>query len=264
MENQSEIETLFERILAGDYDDDEPWEAVRELQTIATGEVFERAAEWCVSNEPLKRARGVDVLAQIGRTADNPVTLFADESFPLLAAILQNDADPRPLGSAIAALGHLKNPAAIPLIIGFRSHPSADLRFDVACALGHFPGDEQSIDALIALMRDEDSDVRDWATFGLGVLGNADNERIRSALYRNVRDSDSATRHEAMAGLAKRGDQRVVRPLMKDLKRWPETIPLKEAACDILGLGWEQCDRPGEELVEELQRRFEVLKEHDA
>jgi hypothetical protein len=70
----------------GDYEDETPWQAVRELRRIATREVFDKAAVWCRSGEPLARARGLDVLAQIGKTVDYPNNSFLDESFSVVRA----------------------------------------------------------------------------------------------------------------------------------------------------------------------------------
>ncbi|MFL6415239.1 MAG: hypothetical protein ACJ74Y_06165 [Bryobacteraceae bacterium] len=66
------IQQLFLRTLEGAYDDERPWDAVRELQKIGTREVFGFAAEWCRSTDPLRRARGTDVLAQIGKNLGHP------------------------------------------------------------------------------------------------------------------------------------------------------------------------------------------------
>jgi len=255
------IDELFTQTLAGDYHADEPWEAVRKLQGNGTREVFEIAAAWCRSPEPLKRARGADILGQLGKTAENPNTLFADESFQTLSVLVSREEDARPLSSAVAALGHLGNPSAVPLIVMLCKHPSDEVRFDLAFALGCFPEHEQSMSALIELMGDEDSDVRDWATFGLGVLGTADSEEIRASLIRNLSDIDEDTREEAIAGLAMRGDLAALRPLLQELKDAP-SLCVKEAAFSLLGVGWENSDREPSALAAELERRFhEFLRE---
>src|SRR6185437_15511526 len=46
--------------------------------------------------------------------------------------------------------------------------------FAVACALGSYPNDPQAVPALLDLTNDTDEDVRDWAVFGLGNLGDSD------------------------------------------------------------------------------------------
>ena len=58
----------------------------------------------------------------------------------------------------------------------------------MAFALGCFPNDPLSAETLLRLTQDTDEDVRDWATFGLGVLGNTDSDEIREVL-----SSDSPT-----------------------------------------------------------------------
>jgi len=63
-----------------------------------------------------------------------------------------------PLEAAITALGHLDNPAAIPLIIAHQNHPTCDVRFAVAFALGSFPNEAESIRTLLTLMDDSDDD----------------------------------------------------------------------------------------------------------
>jgi hypothetical protein len=59
----AEIDGLFEETLVGDYDDELPWKAVSALRRIGTREVFDRAATWCKSGNPMERARGASVLA---------------------------------------------------------------------------------------------------------------------------------------------------------------------------------------------------------
>jgi hypothetical protein len=68
----AQMDELFTQTLTGDYDDEAPWEAVDKLRHLGTRQVFECAAEWCTSDDALKRARGADVLSQIGRTVEHP------------------------------------------------------------------------------------------------------------------------------------------------------------------------------------------------
>lgn len=150
------INELFARTLVGDYKDDAPWHAVHELRHIGSREVFDKATEWCRSTDSLIRARGLDVLAQIGKTADHPSNSFPDESFSVVSGVLRSEQEIQPLDSAIAALGHIDNPSAIPLIIRNQSHPDSKVRFSVAWALGAFSNDPRSAECLILLMQDED------------------------------------------------------------------------------------------------------------
>jgi HEAT repeat protein len=165
-----EIDALFAQTLSGDYDDETPWEAVHALRRVGTREVFEKAAEWCQSANPLIRARGADVLARLGKTVDHTGNNFPEDSYSVIAGLLQGETEAQPLAAAIAALGHLDNPCAVSLIVTFHSHPSPEVRFDVAFALGCFPNETLSVATLLHLMQDTDADVRDWATFGLAFL----------------------------------------------------------------------------------------------
>jgi HEAT repeat protein len=134
----SDIDELFAQTLRGAYDDDAPWEAVHSLRQIGTRQVFEKAARWVESPEPLVRARGLDVLAQLGKTAQHPSNSFPQECYAVVAGALERERDLQPLNSAVSALGHLDDARAIPLIAGFHGHPAAEIRFSVACALGSF------------------------------------------------------------------------------------------------------------------------------
>src|SRR5205085_12115620 len=184
----AEIDELFVPTLTGEYDADVPWEAVGKLRNLGTRQVFERAAEWCTLGDPSKRARGADVLAQIGRTAEHPHNNFPEESYSVVSQLAQHEKDPLPLLAAIHALGHIADPRALPLLIENSAHADRDVRFAVALALGNFANDPSSVQALIALMEDPDGGVRDWATFGLGVLGHADSTEIRAALLKRTTD----------------------------------------------------------------------------
>jgi hypothetical protein len=132
-----QMDEIFDQTLTGNCDDESAWEVVRTLRRMGSREVFERAAEWCSSDSPPKRARGADVLAQLGRTVDHPSNNFPEESFSVVSALAQREKDPWPLRSAVHALGGIGNALAVPLVIEHRRHPDADVRFAVACALGN-------------------------------------------------------------------------------------------------------------------------------
>jgi len=81
MMTDSDIDELFAQTLQGDYDDHEPWDAVQSLRRIGTRQVFDKAVEWIESAARLERARGLDVIAQIGKTAEHPSNSFPQESY---------------------------------------------------------------------------------------------------------------------------------------------------------------------------------------
>ncbi len=159
--NQANIDELFQQTLQGDYEDDAPWEAVHQLRRMGTREVFDRAAEWCRSSDPLHRARGCNVLAQLGKTVDHPTGNFPGECYETVSELVLHETENRPLSSAIAALGHIGDPCAIPLILQHQNHPDQIVRFDVAFALGCFRNDPACVEALLKLTQDDDDDVRD-------------------------------------------------------------------------------------------------------
>src|SRR5215469_2829663 len=255
----SQLNDIFARTLSGDYDDDAPWEAVRTLHWMGSREVFEYAAEWCISPSPLKRARGADVLAQLGKTADHPSNNFPDESFAVVSALVRQEKDPLPLLAAIHALGHIGNPQAVALVIAHRLHSEPDVRFAVAFALGNFPDDPSAIEGLLALTQDADKDVRDWATFGVGVLGNGDSPEIRDALVKCLGDSDEDVREEAMVGLGKRKDERVLPVLLSALEQPATPDRAVEAASEMLDMQNESEDWKGTDYAAALRERFSGL-----
>jgi HEAT repeat protein len=256
-----EIDELFAQTLIGDYDDELPWEAVNALRRIGTREVFDRAAAWCKSGNPMERARGASVLAQLGKTAEHPTNNFAEESYLAVSQMLQQENEIQPLSSEIHTLGHLDNPAAVPLISSYQQHPEADVRFAVACALGSFANDPKAIQVLLTLTKDADTDVRDWAVFGLGNLGDADSAEIRDALFSRLNDSDEAVREEALIGLAKRKDTLVLPALLAALNQSEVdgpgiTMLTIEAADAMLDLENERTDWSGADYIAALRERF--------
>jgi HEAT repeat protein len=196
-------------------DEDLAWEAVVTLHLRGTREVLDAARKLCASNYPKERKLGADILGQLGV----PVRSFPVESVKALLPMLKTEQDDEAIYSICIALGHIHDPATVPVLAKLKSHPSVQIRWAIAGALGGFE-DQLAITTLIELSRDQDGIVRDWATFGLGTQISVNTPEIKNALLARLSDKDEVTRGEALRGLATRKDQRVLKPLIKELERY--------------------------------------------
>lgn len=187
------------------------WDYVVALQFRSGEAVFQAASDWCASSDSSLRSLGADVLGQLG-VWDRP---FREESLLILWPLLE-DSSAAVLHSTVHALGHLDIAGDESRFLPLLGHESADVRCAIACAIGSVESD-LAVDMLIRLSEDSDTNVRDWATFGLGSQIEMDSEAIREALLRRVADPDNETRVEAFVGLARRRDKRVVAPLLVEL-----------------------------------------------
>jgi HEAT repeat protein len=142
---------------------------------------------------------------------------FAADSFQLVTSVLEGTGDLETLCSSLYALGWLRVARGVDYVLGFLNHPDEQVRFAVTHALTKLNEDQRSIDGLIRLTTDNDVDVRDWATFGLGSIVDIDTPNIRSALLARLHDSDQVTRCEALVGLARRKDNRIINTLIREL-----------------------------------------------
>lgn len=235
------VTELFAAALAGEWDSDERWEHIHELRCHPTRETFDAAVALCRSDDPQDRSVGVDVLAQLKphlRYADAPKRWdphapgpFHDETVDLLLAMLDHEQEVIVLDAIGTGLGHLSDPRGIEPMSAFRDHPSAIVRHAVAFAmLCH--DDDRAVTTLLGLMTDLDSDVRDWATFGIGSQIERDTPEIREALAARLMDADADTRVEAIGGLAARGDLRALEPLL-EMREHFEGLTVDEALCDL-------------------------------
>jgi len=265
MTTQAEIDELFQQTLVGDYDEEEdeggPWEAVSKLQALASDEsegrmVFDKAVRWCRDKKPAKRRRGVDILAQLGKTDENPDVVFATETYDIVVSVLEDELDLQVIDSCLVALGHLGIAAAIPLILEHRKNTDPDVRFAVTFALGSFADDPTAIHALLELMEDNDPDIRDWATFALGIQGSADTPEIREALIERLDDGNPDTREEAVAGLGKRKELRVLPDLIELLQEEEVSYGVVEAACNLLDMPEINEQWSADDYIEALSTRF--------
>ncbi len=130
--------------------------------------------------------------------------------------MLECEQDHGVLQSIVVALSHLRLSEVIEPVLRFRDHVDPEVRHGVVLALmGH--EDVQAIEALIELTRDPEAHVREWATFALGTQVEVDTPDLRDALMERVADNDDDTRCEALVGLARRGDRRVLPALQSSL-----------------------------------------------
>ncbi len=188
-------------------DDDEPSSPspVSELQRRGGSRIFERAKTLCSSDDAPTREVGLDVLAQLDFTKPDEDRPHRSDSVEIAAGLLDDPAL-YVVRSAAWALVHLKTEKAIGLLIGLKNHNDSDVRQAVAHGLGGQEG-PLAVETLIELMSDNCDDVRDWATFSLGTLCEADSLEIRAALQERLSDSAEDVRDEALWGLAKRKDR---------------------------------------------------------
>jgi HEAT repeat protein len=209
-------------------DEDAAWEPVFLLHIRDTREVLDAAALLCSSNKPRERELGADILGQLGI----PERAFPNECFYLLAEMLRTETKPDVLNSILTAFGHLEKPETIDLVLPFKTHAEANVCFGVVMGLQP-NNDSRAIAALIDLSNDADADVRDWATFGLGSQIDLDSPAIRAALFARLADPDDDTQAEAMVGLARRKDDRVIALLIEKLSSGSVSEMDVEAAKEI-------------------------------
>lgn len=200
---------LVEIALDADDESDAYWDAVRELQRRGTREVFELSSELCACQEPHALRVGLDVLGQLGYERGRP---FLADSLPI-ALRLSGDTEQVVRVSALAALGNLGDPQALPVLLSQMADPDAATRLVIAQAMPSVladPPQPEGIQALIRLSEDEDPRVRDWATFGLGSLLEVNSEEVRIALNQRLDDPEGDAAGEALVGLARRRDPKIV------------------------------------------------------
>jgi HEAT repeat protein len=193
-------------------DEDIAWDAVVALHFRGTREVLQRGEELAHSDYFEERCLGANILGQLGV----PERTFPKECTTVLLGMLDKETNDEVIQAVLIGLGHLKQIESIEPASRLSKHSDPEIRHGVVfCLLGH--DDPKAVETLIELSKDEDAYVRDWATFGLGTQIDLDTQAIRDALADRLNDEDDDARHEAMAGLAKRKDRRVIAAITKGL-----------------------------------------------
>ncbi len=213
------------RLALNQDDEHAAWEPVVVLHCRGTPEVLAEAEHLCFSSVCKERVLGANILGQLGV----PDRAFPEECFRVLAERSGVERDANVLEAIGVAFGHLDDKRAIPLLVPLSKHQDKDVRFGVVQGLLRHP-DTTAIVTLIELTKDEDEEVRNWATFGLGHAVNTDTTEIRAALLERVTDSHDETRGEALVGLARRKDPRVLEPIILELDSEHVGLLVLEAA----------------------------------
>jgi HEAT repeat protein len=235
-------EELFAATLIGEYDDDTPWEAVSVLRLRGTPEVFEVAKRYCGSGNPKARARGLNVLAQLGAGKSEAERPFMAESVSIAIGHLR-DADRDTVSSAAWALSHLGTQPGVAALIGLRNYPDPDVRQAVACCID-LRSHPEWVSILVPLTEDENAVVRNWATFALGseetveggVWRYPDSLEIRTALRNRLEDTYEEARREAVWGLVRRRDPVGLKLLLDQLQSGSWWSGDEYAAEEVLGV----------------------------
>ena len=214
---QNDLRTANELIslALAEPDEDVAWESVVILHLRGSWEVFEAARSLCQSDCVVEKTLGVNILGQLGV----PDRTFPNECVDVLLPLLRSEVDVGVLQATCFALGHTSDKRAADELTKLATHPSDLIRYGVAFAIANLQN-QIAIDTLIQLTTDTVVEVRDWATFGLGNQIESNNPEIRSALLHATTDANEVVRGEAFMGLARRRDERVMEPLIRELSVW--------------------------------------------
>jgi HEAT repeat protein len=231
-QDQRPVSELVEAALAAEEEEDAANDALVVLHVRGTREVLDAALALRASNDPKRRALAATILGQLG----TPDRTFPEECRAALLDLVRREQEAAVLAAAVFALGHRGKPCDAPELIALRRHPSDQIRRAVARALQGTTS-EMGVQTLLELMDDPYDLARDWATTGIGMTVALDGPKIRAALLRRADDGDEWTRAEALHGLARRGDKRVVPYLRTELSHSRENTYLFEyAAKTYLGI----------------------------
>ncbi|PWU08227.1 MAG: hypothetical protein C5B50_30000 [Verrucomicrobia bacterium] len=194
-----------------DRDGDEYWHPLWTLQH-RLPQVLGEVRNLLESSDAKSREVGSDILGQNGVRHK----VAAPECVGLLLGRLERETSEEVLCSIMMALGHLNDASAIGPLLKWQTHTSGNVRYALVSSLsGH--EDARAIRALVELSADENRDVKNWATFGLGSLVDWDSPELRDALFKRLTEEDAEIRGEALVGLARRGDPRVIDTLNREL-----------------------------------------------
>lgn len=260
-----ETEELF-AIAMHDVDSDEASDAIITLRYRASRDVLQESISLCQSQNSDYRILGVRILGHLG-FEDRP---FLDERGAQLIDMLEDEGNTNVISEIGVALGHMSYARGIPPLVRHMHHVDSDVRHAVVFGLLSHE-DSQAIATLIELMNDEDDEVCDWATFGIGSLVETDTPQIREALLKNTNHSNEMVQFEAIVGLANRRDPRAVDLMIRDFSQCDPSVQYLEAAEEMADerlfphvLRLREVDPDDEAYQEAVERALEKCRPKDS
>jgi HEAT repeats len=207
-----EVAAQFDRALervrgaAQQRDVDAVWDLLHETAYRAEA-AYDLATVRLTSPDPVVRMLAVDLLGVLGDACTQLRPAVARALCD--ATVRETDAD---VHLALArSCGATKDRGCLPALFGLADHASPEVRRTVAEAMAWALLEDPAgpgIDLLIEMTRDDDPEVRNWATFSLGWQLAVDGDTVRAALWERIGDPYPEVREEAARGLARRRDRR--------------------------------------------------------
>ncbi|ECA5089558.1 lyase [Salmonella enterica subsp. enterica serovar Menston] len=188
------------------------------LQILSGDDVFNLSMNLCHSRDNYKKKIGVTILSQMTMSYEK-----LRKSFCFLENIFQLNKSVLIRASIINALGHFCKKDKhferkfINLYTKVIHDKSANVRCAIAAALSNI-NDNSTIPLLLCLLRDNNSDVKNWAAFSIN-FNQYDTEDIREEFVGMLLDTNDDIRIEVISGLAERKDERVLETIIKELKK---------------------------------------------
>jgi len=203
---------------------EEYWKIVIALHRRGTREILDLCRMSYTSEDFRKRELSAAILGQLGWKKDK----FRKQVIELLCSLLY-DKNSSVVASAAFALGHRKASEGVKQLVGLKNHKRERVRqgavFGLLCQEEPF-----AITTLMDLSKDKSRDVRNWATFGIGSMIEADTPKIRRVLQERLKDKDREIRGEALVGLARRHHPQSIKWAMRALAEERPMVLYLEAA----------------------------------
>lgn len=191
------------------------WDNIRVLRGRPGEELFAKCAALAKSDDPKHKVIAIDILSKFGL----PPRPYLQQTLKLFFDLFDTETDPDVLKSLLYAIGHNNsdlNNDQISKVCSLISNKNNLVKEGLTFALLGID-DLKAIDVLIKLSADKLSKIRNWATFGLASQTDRNNKTIRDALWNRVNDKHQETKLEAIAGLAKRKDNRAKDIIIREL-----------------------------------------------
>ena len=207
-------EKLISRLI-NNKSDRSHWDNIHVLRKRPSQGLFLKCVELTQSKDQKIRRIGIDILAQFGL----PQRLFLKQTLELYFDLLNIETEPKVLRSLLYAIGYNNNKlnkGQIEKLCTFSDNDNELVKEGLVFSLISIDN-KKAIETLIKLTKDKLSHIRNWATFGIGTQIGRDDKNIREALWHRINDKHQETKLEAVVGLAKLKDSRIIEIIKREL-----------------------------------------------